>query len=105
MAPSHHQLETLRRTSSKLDSVPLYSPSNLYVLDFQMKMQNLLYLLETGLSTAGLFLIRPLSNDPISFLLSPSKMLLTLFVVQEWLDTRNASVVVDFVLNAEALAD
>ena len=34
----------------------------------------------------------PLSSSPVLFVFSPGKMLLTLSVVQEWLDTRNATV-------------
>ena len=36
---------------------------------------------------------RPLINRALIFLLSPGKTLLTLTLVQEWLDTRNAAVV------------
>ena len=33
----------------------------------------------------------PLSSSPVLFVLGPGETLLTLFLVQEWLDTRNAT--------------
>ncbi len=57
-------------TSRNMDSVPLHSSSRLWDLDFQMKC-TIYFNLKRGLWT--------LSNSPVLFLLSPGKMLLTMF--------------------------
>ncbi len=65
--------ETSHWTSSSLDSVPLQSSSRPW---FPNEKQNLLIWKED---------FGPLSNSPVSFLLSPGKMLLTMFLFQKWL--------------------
>ncbi len=75
-------VETLHWTSSNVDSVPLLSSSRLWDPDFQ--------------GNAKFTFIRehnfgPLSSSPVFFVFSPGETLLTLSVVQEWLDTRNAT--------------
>ncbi len=56
-------VETSHWTSSDVDSVPLHSSSRLLDLDFQMKCKIYFHL----------------------FLLSPGKMILTMFLLQKWL--------------------
>ncbi len=73
-------VETLHWTSSNVDSVPLLSSSRLW---FPKEMQNLL-------SSENITLDHSAAVQ--SFLsFSPGETLLTLSVVQEWLDTRNAT--------------
>ncbi len=69
-------VETSHWTSSNIDSVPLHSSSRLWDLDFQMKCK--IYWKED---------FGPLSSSPVLFLLDPGKMLLTMFLVQKWLDS------------------
>ncbi len=69
-------VETSHWTSRYMDSVPLHSSSRLSDLDFQMKCK-IYFHLKRGLWT--------LSNSPVLFLLSPGKMLLTMFLFQKWL--------------------
>ncbi len=59
-----------------MDSVPLHSSSRLWDLDFQIKCK-IYFHLKRGFG--------PLSNRPVLFLLSPGKMLLTMFLFQKWL--------------------
>ncbi len=76
-------VETLHWTSSNVDSVPLLSSSRLWDPDFQRKCQNLLSSENITLDHSAAFQ---------SFLsLAQARTLLTLSVVQEWLDTRNAT--------------
>ncbi len=75
-------VETLHWTSSNVDSVPLLSSSRLWTL--------------ISKGNAKFTFIRehnfgPLSSSPVLFVFSPGETLLTLSVVQEWLDTRNAT--------------
>ncbi len=75
-------VETLHWTSSNVDSVPLLSSSRLWDPDSK--------------GNAKFTFIRehnfgPLSSSPVLFVFSPGETLLTLSVVQEWLDTRNAT--------------
>ncbi len=75
-------VETLHWTSSNVDSVPLLSSSRLWTL--------------ISKGNAKCTFIRehnfgPLSSSPVLFVFSPGETLLTLSVVQEWLDTRNAT--------------
>ncbi len=66
--------ETSHWTSSSLDSVPLHSSSRLQTLIFKWKAKfTFIWKEDFG----------PLSNSPVLFLLSPGKMLLTMF--QKWL--------------------
>ncbi len=69
-------VETSHWTSRNIDSVPLHSSSRLWDLDFQMKCKMYFQLKED---------FGPLSNSPVIFLLSPGKMLLTMFLFQKWL--------------------
>ncbi len=69
-------VETSHWTSSNVDSVPLHSSSRLWDLDFQMKC-NIYFHLKRGLWTT--------KKQSRYFLLSPGKMLLTLFLFQKWL--------------------
>ncbi len=69
-------VETSHWTSSNMDSVPLHSSSRLWDLDFQMKC-NIYFLLKEDFG--------PLSNSLVIFLLSPGKMVLTMFLFQKWL--------------------
>ncbi len=82
--PNHHWLwETLHWTSSNVDSVPLLSSSRLRVPWLPKEMQNLL-------SSENITLDHSAAVQ--SFLsLAQAETLLTLSVVQEWLDTRNAT--------------
>ncbi len=68
-------VETLHWTSSNVDSVPLLSSSRLWDPDFQRN--------------AKFTFIREHNFGPLSS--SPVETLLMLSVVQEWLDTRNAT--------------
>ncbi len=70
-------VETLHWTSSNVDSVPLLSSSRLWTL--------------ISKGNAKFTFIRehnfgPLSSSPVLFVFSPGETLLTLSVVQEWLD-------------------
>ncbi len=67
-------VETSHWTSSNMDSVPLHSSSRLWDLDFQMKCKIYFYL-KRGLWT---------SKSPVIVLLSPGKMLRTMFLFQKW---------------------
>ncbi len=69
-------VETSHWTSSYMDSVPLHSSSRLWDLDFQMKCK-IYFHLKRGLWTA--------EQQSSYFLLSPGKMLLTMFLFQKWL--------------------
>ncbi len=69
-------VETSHRTSSNMDSVSLHSSSRLWDLDFRMKCKcTFIWKEDFG----------PLINSPVLFLLSPGKMLLTMFLFQKWL--------------------
>ncbi len=68
--------ETSHWTSSSLDYVPLQSSS---------RPQTLISKLNAKLTLIWKEDCGPLSNSPVLFLLSPGKMLLTLFLVQRWL--------------------
>ncbi len=68
--------ETSHWTSSSLDSVPLHSSSRLQTLISKWKAKfTFIWKEDFG----------PLSNSPVLFLLSPGKMLLTMFLFQKWL--------------------
>ncbi len=68
--------ETSHWTSSSLGSVPLYSFSRLQTLISKWKAKfTFIWKEDFGL----------LSNSPVLFLLSPGKMLLTMFLFQKWL--------------------
>ncbi len=67
-------VETSHWTSRNLDSLPLHSSSRLWDLDCQIKCK--IYFHQE---------FWPLSNSPVLFLLSPGKMLLTMFLFQKWL--------------------
>ncbi len=68
--------ETSHWTSSSLDSVPLQSSSRLQTLISKWNAKcTFIWKEDFG----------PLSNSPVLFLLSPGKMLLTLFLFQKWL--------------------
>ncbi len=68
-------LETSHLTSSSLDSVPLQSSSRLQTLISKWNAKFMFMWRED---------FGPLSNSPVIFLLSPGKMLLTLFLFQKW---------------------
>ncbi len=69
-------VETSHWTSSNMNSVPLLSSSRLWDLDFQWKAKvTFIWKEDFG----------PQSNSPVIFLLSPGKMLLTMFLFQKWL--------------------
>ncbi len=63
-------VETSLWTSSNMDSVPCHSSSRLWEFTFIWKED-----------------FGPLSNNPVLFLLSPGKMLLTMFLFQKWLSS------------------
>ncbi len=68
--------ETSHWTSSSLDSVPLQCSSRLQTLISKWKAKfTFIWKEDFG----------PLSNSPVLFLLSPGKMLLTMFLFQKWL--------------------
>ncbi len=67
--------ETSHWTSSSLDSVPLHTSSRL---------QTLISKLNAKLTFIWKEDFGPLSNSPVIFLLSPGKMLLTMFLFQKW---------------------
>ncbi len=69
-------VETSHWTSSNMDSVPLHSFSRLWDLDSKWNAKfTFIWKEDFG----------PLSNNPVLFLHSPGKMLLTLSLVQKWL--------------------
>ncbi len=69
-------LETSHWTSSSLDSVPLHSSSRLQTLISKWNATfTFIWKEDFG----------PLSSSPVLFLLSPGKMLLTMFLFQKWL--------------------
>ncbi len=69
-------VETSHWTSSNVDSVPLLSSSRLWDLDIQMKYK-IYFNLKRGLWTT--------EQQASSFLFSPRKILLTMFLLQKWL--------------------
>ncbi len=70
-------VETSHWTSSNMDSVSLQSSSRLWDLDFQIKC-NIYFHLKRGLWNTE-------QQSSFIFLLSPGKMLLTMFLFQKWL--------------------
>ncbi len=72
---STQTVETSHWTSSNMDSVPFHPSSRLWDLDFQNAKFTFIWKEDFG----------PLSNNPVLFLLSPGKMLLTMFLFQKWL--------------------
>ncbi len=77
-------VETLHWTSSNVDSVPLLSSSKLWDPDFRRKCK-MYFHQRTYLWTTQH------SSSPVLFVFSPGETILTLSVVQEWLDKRNAT--------------
>ncbi len=75
-------VETLHWTSSNVDSVPLLSSSRLWDPDFQRNAK-FTFIKEHNFG--------PLSSSPVLFVFSPARRFWRLSVVQEWLDTRNAT--------------
>ncbi len=69
-------VETSHWTSSYMDSVPLHSSSRLWDLDFQIKCK-MYFHLKRGLWTS--------KKQSSYFLFSPGKMLLMMFLFQNWL--------------------
>ncbi len=74
-------VETSHWTSRNMDSVPLHSSSRLWDLDFQIKCK-IYFQLNWNYCSED---FGPQSNSPVFFLLSPGKMLLTMFLFQKWL--------------------
>ncbi len=68
-------VETSHWTSSNMDSVPLHSSSRLWDISKWNAKLTFIWKEDFG----------PLSNNPVIFLLSPVKMLLTMFLFQKWL--------------------
>ncbi len=70
--------ETSHWISNSLDSVPLHSSSRLQTLISKLNAKcTFIWKEDFG----------PLNNSPVLFLFSPGKMLLTLSLVQKWLDS------------------
>ncbi len=69
-------VETSHWTSSNMDSVSLQSSSRLWTLIYKWNAK-LTFIWKED--------FWPLINSPVIFLLSPGKMLLTMFLVQKWL--------------------